>query len=136
MTAISFKEKQKLQTLSIISKHFELNMNNYKEGQIAQIEVGENCYQTVNLTKEDIENPELKIKPIPFDLNAAKSQGMTIIELSGKVIEAHKTIYPKPPAMCVSIIMFNYSENKWSYKGKEIKYLHEAMEEISNYQNK
>lgn len=48
MTAISFKEKQKLQTLSIISKHFELNMNNYKEGQIVQIEVGENCYQTVN----------------------------------------------------------------------------------------
>lgn len=136
MTSISLKEKQKLQTLSIISKHFELNMNNYKEGQIVQIEVGENCYQTVNLTKEDIENPKLKIKPIPFDLNAAKSIGMDITIISKENMSAHTIIYPKPPLMCVSIIRFNYSENKWDHKGKEIKYLHEAIEEISNYQNK
>lgn len=136
MTAISFKEKQKLQTLSIISKHFELNMNNYKEGQIAQIEVGENCYQTVNLTKEDIENPELKIKPIPFDLNAAKSIGMDITEIQGKIIRASQIINFPPPRVCVGIFTVDFENNKWIHAGKEIKYLHEVVEQISIAKNK
>lgn len=110
-------------------------MYKFKKGHYVKISIGENVWQTIQLSQDDIDK-NLICEPVKLNQEHLKGFGFTFFEMSGKLLEVQKTIYPKPPLQCVSIFAMSVQGNNFFYNGKQIQYLHELQDEILKFENR